>query len=242
MLPLSRLIPDSRRKVSWNYKLKHFVSEAHSDWRRAHYGWRLLFPDRDRLALSGGAIGHDPFTEYRSYFDDVPHATELNQCLYVDVKTWLANDILVKVDKASMAVGLEARVPFLDIGLLEYSMSLPARMKMRGLSGKFVLRRAMQGRLPEAVLRRRKSGFNAPVSDWLRGSLRPVVETLLRTPSTVVDVEHPVLQDTWLRHQTGRADNGFRLWALVVLLIWEREVLHGSAEEKGSAMAGWRSA
>jgi len=226
VFPASRLVPDSRRKVSLNYKLKQFVSQAHGDWRRAHYGWRLLFDDVQRRALLGGvASGHDPYVEYRACFDEVSHAGELNQALYVDIKTWLANDILVKVDRASMSVGLEARVPFLDPPLMEYSMRLPSTLKMEGLTRKVVLRRAMKGHLPDTVLRRRKSGFNAPVSDWLRGSLRRTFEDLLMAGSTLVDVRHPAISAAWSDHEKGRADYGFRLWALMSLLMWERVVL-----------------
>jgi asparagine synthase (glutamine-hydrolysing) len=235
---LTRFIPDSRRKVSLNYKLKQFLGEAQYDWRRAHYGWRLLLPDALRQALLGGAApGHDPFAEYSSSFDDVRVASRLNQTLYVDVKTWLANDILVKVDRASMSVGLETRVPFLDPILVEHSFRLPDDLKMKGLERKIVLRRAMRERLPGVVLTRRKSGFNAPVSDWMRGALRPVVEELFAAPSTLVDVRHPALRQVWLDHSTGRADHGFRLWALVILLLWEREVLKAGTRRVPTAIA-----
>jgi asparagine synthase (glutamine-hydrolysing) len=236
--PLAKMIPDSHRKVSINYRVKQFLAQAHDDWRRAHYGWRLLFPDHLRQALLGGAApGHDPFDEYNSYFDHVRGAPELNQAMYVDVKTWLANDILVKVDRASMSVGIEARVPFLDPSLVEYSFRLPVTSKMRGLRRKVVLRRAMRGRLPNSVLNRRKSGFNAPVSHWLRGSLRPMAEELFSGPSTVVDVRHPEVRRAWSEHVGGRADHGFRLWALLVLLMWEREVL-GVAPSSQALMNG----
>jgi asparagine synthase (glutamine-hydrolysing) len=223
--PLARAIPDSRRKVSWNYKLKQFIAHAQEDWRRAHYGWRLLFPDDLRTTLLGGKThDHDPFAEYSAYFEHVNQAPPLDQALYVDIKTWLANDILVKVDRASMAVGLEARVPFLDPQLVEYSLRLPAELKMKGFTRKVVLRRAMRDRLPPSVLKRRKSGFNAPVSDWLRGSLRPMVEDLLSVPSSIVDVTHPDVQRAWRDHVSESVDYGFRLWALLILLLWEREV------------------
>jgi len=221
--PLSRLIPDSARKVSLNYKAKQFIEHARGDWRHAHYGWRLLFSDDERDALLGGAgREHDPFGEYRTYFDAVAGASWLNQCLYVDLKTWLANDILPKVDRASMSVGLEARVPFLDHRLVEFAIRLPASMKMRGLRRKVVLRRAMRRRLPDVVIKRRKRGFNAPVSSWLRGSLRPLCDDVLSVPSSLVDVRHPTIQQTWMNHRDGRADHGFRLWSLLTLLVWER--------------------
>jgi len=228
--PVAQLIPDSRRKVSLNYKVKQFIEHAHGDWRRAHYGWRLLFDEAMRAALLGAAAqGHDPFEEYSRYFERVRRADRLNQALYVDIKTWLANDILTKVDRATMSVGLEARVPFLDPQLVEYSLQLPMHLKMRGAKRKVILRRAMKGKLPAVVLTRRKSGFNAPISAWARQSLRPMVDDLLTIPSTILDVDHPRVQRMWREHKSGEADHGFRLWALISLLLWEREVLHQAA-------------
>ena len=99
---------------------------------------------------------------------------------------------------------------------------------MSGLRRKVVLRRAMRGRLPDSVLDRRKSGFNAPVSDWLRGTLRPMAEELFSRPSELVDVKHPDVRRAWSDHLERRADHGFRLWALLVLLLWEREVFRAA--------------
>jgi len=232
-MPLSRLIPDSRRKLSVNYRVKQFVRQAHADWRRAHFGWRLVFDDAPRSALLGcTAVEHDPFADYRRLFDEVTRTSELNQALYVDIKTWLANDILVKVDRASMSVGLEARVPFLDPSLVEYSFALPPSLKLRGVRRKIVLRRAMDGLLPQAALRRPKRGFLAPVSDWLRTSLRPVLDELLAGESALVDVGHPVVRRMWSDHVAGRADHGFRLWALTSLLLWEHVVLNRFASAR----------
>jgi asparagine synthase (glutamine-hydrolysing) len=190
--------------------------------------------------LGGAAPGHDPFTEYRACFDAVSRAPELNQALYVDIKTWLANDILVKVDRASMSVGLEARVPFLDPLLVEYSLRLPTALKMTAFTRKVILRRAMRGRLPDTVLSRRKRGFNAPVSDWMRGALRPIVEDLLSSASAIVDVRHADVQRAWHDHVSGRADHGFRLWALIVLLLWEREVFSAAPRPLAHAVGGRR--
>ncbi|HEY5998754.1 MAG TPA: asparagine synthase (glutamine-hydrolyzing) [bacterium] len=230
VLPASGLIPPSRRKLSLNYRIRQFIAHAHNDLPRAHYGWRLLFGDDERRALLGGrAPGYDPADSYRSYFDQVPEGDPLNRCLYVDMKTWLANDILTKVDRASMAVGLEARVPFLDVDLVEFTMRLPAALKMRGLRRKVVLREAMRGRLPDFVLRRRKAGFNAPVSDWLRGSYREVAEELFGGTSRLVDLDHPVVRGLWQEHRRGERDHGFSLWSLAALLLWERSVLQPPA-------------
>jgi asparagine synthase (glutamine-hydrolysing) len=198
----------------------------------------LLFDRPARLDLLGAsAQGYDPFDAYQAYYDEVRSAEPLNRSLYVDIQTWLANDILPKVDRASMAVGLEARVPYLDHELVAFALRLPRRLKMDGWRRKVVLRRAMRGRLPESVLRRAKSGFNSPVSDWLRGSLRPVMEDALARPSALVDVAHPTLRGLWRAHLDGLADSGFRLWALLTLLLWERHVLRPTLEQWAASPA-----
>jgi asparagine synthase (glutamine-hydrolysing) len=185
-----------------------------------------LFDQPASLALlDGSAGGYDPFDAYQTFYDEVRGAEPLNRSLYVDIQTWLANDILPKVDRASMAVGLEARVPYLDHEFVGFAMRLPRRLKMQGLRRKVVLRSAMRGRLPKSVLRRGKSGFNSPVSDWLRGPLRPVMEDALGRPSTLVHTRHPTVQGLWRAHLRRQADAGFPLWALLTLLLWERHVL-----------------
>jgi asparagine synthase (glutamine-hydrolysing) len=225
-LPMSHLLPVSRGKVSLSYKVRQFVAHAHESPERAHFGWRVLFDRPAQVELLGTDLrAYDPFDAYARYFDEVAGAEPLNQCLYVDVQTWLANDILPKVDRASMAVGLEARVPFLDVELVEFAFRLPRHLKMHRGRRKVILRRAMRGRLPGVVLRRPKSGFNSPVSDWLRGPLRPIMEDLLRSPSGLVDVGHPRIGNLWRAHLEERTDGGFPLWALLTLLLWERHVL-----------------
>jgi asparagine synthase (glutamine-hydrolysing) len=90
----------------------------------------------------------------------------------------------------------------------------------------------MQARLPKVVLNRSKSGFNAPVSAWLRGSLRPLVEELMAAPSSLFDVSQPLLGRLWRDHLSGARDDGFRLWCLSSLLLWEREVAKAQAQPK----------
>lgn len=225
---LARRVPTTERKVGLDYKVRQFAAHAHQSPERAHYGWRLLFDERDREQLLGTESTRDPFQGFLEHFDRAAHAHPLDQALYVDVKTWLANDILTKVDRASMAVGLEARVPFLDVDLVEFISGLPLGLKMRGFKRKVVLRKAMAGRLPNSVLSRRKSGFNAPVSVWLRGPLRSMLLDALAGSSSLVDLKASRLGKQVSSHVAGTADHGFRLWSLLSLLVWEREVLNRS--------------
>jgi asparagine synthase (glutamine-hydrolysing) len=226
--PASRWIRPTRRKVGLGYKLRQFLAHADGTPEAAHYGWRLLFETAERDALLGGAGCYDPFATYREYYDRVATTHPLDRALNVDLNTWLASDILTKVDRASMAVGLEARVPFLDVDLLEFTLRLPPALKMRGFRRKVVLKQAMAGKLPAFVLERRKSGFNAPVSDWLRGGLADLARDLLGGTSDLIDLRSPMVGRLWHAHHGGHEDHGFRLWNLITLLMWEREVLRAA--------------
>lgn len=148
-----------------------------------------------------------------------PARDPLDRAQYADLKIWLPGDILTKVDRMSMAVGLEAREPLLDYRLVEFAARLPVSSRIHGRSGKYLMKRAMEPYLPPAILYREKMGFVAPISDWFRGPLVDQAEALTggsllaRTgwfdPKSIAGV----VQD----HKTGRADHGRLLWQLLVL-------------------------
>jgi asparagine synthase (glutamine-hydrolysing) len=234
---LARLVPPSPRKVSLNYKVRQFVAHASGSFEEAHFGWRTLFDEGQCGRLLHAPSFENPTLQfYRDRFARVEGHHWLNRCLYVDAQTWLIDDILTKVDRATMAVGLEARVPFLDVDLFEFSARLPIALKVRGLERKVVLRRAMKGRLPKETLQRRKSGFNSPVSEWLRGPLREMFESLLRSGSGMLDLEQPLIGSLWREHVSEVADHGFKLWALAMLLLWEREVVQRATPGEPSSL------
>lgn len=136
--------------------------------------------------------------------------------------TYLPNDLLVKVDIATMAVSLEARSPFLDHHLIEFAASLPAEFKLRGRTTKHLLKRALAGLLPADILTRRKMGFGVPVGKWLRGEMQPFMrETLLSEKASRRDLFEPdyvarLVED----HTAGRQDHAARLWTLMMLELW----------------------
>ena len=222
LMPLSRLLPHTGHKVGLDYKIRQFLRFAKGPFPRAHFGWRELFDDAERVEL-GGDAAHRPWSDVEEKMARVSDLPPLDQALYADTSTWLANDILTKVDRATMAVGLEARVPFLDPDLVEFCARLPIEDKMKGFSRKRVLRTAMSSQIPGSILSRPKSGFNAPVSRWLRGSLGNVLEDLLSS-TQLVDRTSPRLRGLLRQHHEGREDHGFKLWSLTALLLWEREV------------------
>ncbi|MBF0129925.1 MAG: asparagine synthase (glutamine-hydrolyzing) [Alphaproteobacteria bacterium] len=155
------------RKVGWDTKLKHFLRAYGLGRERAHGTWRLYFSEAEKARLLSPEVraaldGYDPLDAVVGWFDRVPEVDFLNRSLFVDLKTWLADDILVKVDRMSMAHSLEVRSPFLDHRLIEFAATLDPVAKMRGALQKVILRDHLEGRIPEHILSRPKRGFNAP--------------------------------------------------------------------------------
>jgi asparagine synthase (glutamine-hydrolysing) len=157
----------------------------------------------------------------------VAQLDSLAQQQYVDIKTYLADDILTKVDRMTMAASIEARVPLLDHRIVEFALSLPPEMKLRRARTKLILRQAMRGRLPEMVLNKPKEGFSIPLKHWLRGPLQPLMMDLLSADCVQRrGYFEPQTVSHWVsEHLRGRANHSHRLWALMVLELWHRHML-----------------
>ena len=166
----------------------------------------------------------DPLESFKRAYQRATHADPVNRILYIDLKTYLADDILVKVDRMSMAHGLEVRVPFLDHRLVETLAHLPGRVKVPGRATKPLLRSILDGRIPHAAWDRPKHGFTAPVGQWLRNGLRGFVEELLFSQSSVGRglFDGNGLRLLWEDHLAGREDHGQEIWVLLMLEAWHR--------------------
>jgi len=144
------------------------------------------------------------------------------QMMFLDTVTYLPDDILVKLDRASMAVSLEGRVPFMDHRVVEFAARLPLSMKLRNGSGKWILRRLLDQYVPQELMDRPKKGFSVPIADWLRGSLREWAEELLGESRMRQDgYFHPkIVRKIWEDHLSGRRDLRHHLWALLMFQAW----------------------
>jgi asparagine synthase (glutamine-hydrolysing) len=148
---------------------------------------------------------------------------------YLDVRTYLPDDILAKVDRTSMLVSLESRVPLLDHVLMEYVATMPTRLKLAGDTGKAIFKRAMADALPASVLERRKMGFGVPLGQWFRRELRDYArETLLGSRARQRGLFAPAgIEGLLAEHDSGRHDRSASLWALVMFEEWARRWLDG---------------
>ena len=149
----------------------------------------------------------------------------LNKMLCIDYRHYLANDLLVKMDRASMAFSLEARSPLLDHQLVEFAAKLPLRLKIRHGVGKYLLRKLAERYLPSEVIYRPKMGFSIPVSRWVREKLSPYLREICATPSHPLWAYcRPAVVEKWLsEHMQHQRQHGFRLWTLLILAEWLRQ-------------------
>ena len=130
-----------------------------------------------------------------------------------------------RANPAEAECGLEVRVPYLAPDFVETAMRLPPDLKLRNFTRKVVLRRLMRGRLPRRVLQRKKRGFNAPVSQWMRGELNEYLgEVIHERASSLVDLGSPLVGQLWKEHCAGEVDHGHKLWTLIVFEIWLERV------------------
>jgi asparagine synthase (glutamine-hydrolysing) len=157
--------------------------------------------------------------------------------MYADVKTLLADGYMEKVDKATMACSLEARLPLLDHRLVELAFDIPSVMKMRGASSKRILKRAVQDVVPAFVLARKKHGFEVPLDVWFRGSLKSYAFEVLLDPSArrTGFVNHSVVERLWHEHRLGRNVWDEHLWLILNLELWGRTFLGGGANTRSTA-------
>ena len=223
--PVVRRLPVSRDNLSFDFRAKRFVSGAAHPVAERHRRWMGSFAGEERTALLSADVreqlkgsGHIRHAE----LDGAPPADPLNQVLLLDMRLYLENDILVKLDRASMMASLEGRVPLLNNDFVEFATRLPLDMKLRGLRPKFLLKRALRGLLPDEILNRPKKGFGIPVADWFRGPLKEQMLSVLSAeriagkgffaPATV----KRLIDD----HLAGRRDNRKQLWTLFVFDLW----------------------
>ncbi len=221
-----RMAPREEKKGLVNI-FKRFVQGTRLPPDLAHARWMIFLTEAERRRLFSPEVRaqlscQDPYDFLRRHARAAGPADEINRSGYVDVKSYLADDILVKVDRMSMAVSLEARVPLLDHRLVEFAFSLPAEEKIRGLRTKYLLKKAMADALPEAVRRRDKQGFSIPIKNWIRGPLRTMMTDLLAADRLKRKGFFDAARVAELidRHLRGVENYSHQLWALMVFESW----------------------
>lgn len=223
--PVVRRLPVSRDNLSFDFRAKRFVSGAAYPTAERHRRWMGSFGAEERTALLSKDVRDQlAVSEPRhvAELDGIGSREPLNQVLLLDMRLYLENDILVKLDRASMMASLEGRVPLLNNDFVEYATRLPLDMKLRGLRSKFLLKRALRGLLPNSILDRPKKGFGIPVADWFRGPLKDQMLSVL-SPERIGRkgfFDRAAVAALTADHLSGRRDNRKQLWTLFVFELW----------------------
>ena len=203
-------VPSSTKKVTLEFLFKRFVSDAEKSWIDRHRAWfGSGLPSEIHKSSSRGS---DP----NSYSDALAGA------MLLDYQSYLRDNLLVKVDRATMLSSVEARAPYLDRDVTRFALSLPTDLRVRRLETKWVLKKAAEAWLPKEVIYRRKRGLSVPIASWINGGLRAEVDRLLdpqklRREGLINEATVARLLD---EHRSGRANHAKPLWALVMLEYW----------------------
>ena len=220
-----RYWPVSDEKISLEYKLKRFLEGSLLSSEQAHIHWNGTFSKSAKASLLRRPLPGAMTNILSGLADSLADHKGLAPYLTFDQQYYLADDILVKSDRMSMAHSVEVRPPFLDHRIVEFAATLPDHLKMRGSRQKLLLKELMKDKLPPSILTRKKVGFDIPAHEWLRGSLRPLLEETLREGLR----EHAGLfrADTiegYLQlHLERRANLGYHLWGLMILFLWMKQ-------------------
>lgn len=224
-------LPKDSDRTSFIRKARRFLWGMHLKPERRYADWMSIFIQEERRNLyaenfrqllprahSESLISRE-FNRVKLLKEDV-----VDRVLFVDFITYLPGDLLTKVDRASMGNSLEVRSPFLDHELLELCLRMPTSMKIRGKLGKYILRKAFEGKLPAKILSRRKKGFGVPISNWIRGNWRDFVKDVLLDKQTVQRgyFRQSEVFRIMCEHFEGRSNFGFKIWTLFVLELWQR--------------------
>ena len=220
-----RLWPVSDDKISLEYKAKRFVEGCMMPPERAHVFWNGTFADPEKRTLLRRPLPQSLDKLLAELGAEFSHGGGVLPYLWFDQRTYLPDDILMKVDRMSMAHALEVRPPFLDHRIVEFAAGLPASHKIRGSEQKVILKRLMSGKLPKSILTREKTGFDIPVHDWFRGSLRLLlIETLAEGTAAHASLFRKDTIDDCVRKHLERKENlGYNLWGLMILFLWMKK-------------------
>jgi asparagine synthase (glutamine-hydrolysing) len=224
-MAMARRIPASDEKIGFEYKLQRFIEGSLLSPEAAHVFWNGTFTEEEKRRFFKYASGA-PLNGVLAQMRPAARAGQsfVERFLDFDQRYSMPDAILYKVDRMSMAHAVEVRPPFLDDRIVDLSRRLPERFKFAGGQTKFILRRLMRDKLPRAVLKRPKIGFDIPIHEWFRGVLRPLLEDTLSEESLAQAglFEYSEVRRLMDAHFAREANWGYHLWGLVTLVLWMR--------------------
>ncbi|MGQ9672315.1 MAG: asparagine synthase (glutamine-hydrolyzing) [Candidatus Aminicenantales bacterium] len=231
---INRFPPSGQKKGLWN-KLQRFLLGLEQNRELRHLRWMTFLTPSEKAQLYSQELKSEldgihevhRLSPFEEIFAALPAFDPTNGELYLDLKTYLPDDIMVKVDRMSMAASLEAREPLLDHELVEFAFGLPGRFKLKGLTTKWVFKKTMERLLPHENIYRPKEGFSIPIKHWLRGELKPMMLDYLneRRIQSGGLFRSEVVKKMIEAHLSGRKNFSHQLWALLVFEVWRENYL-----------------
>jgi asparagine synthase (glutamine-hydrolysing) len=234
MRPLSSALPEG-------FYGKRFIGNVALDLGARYVDNISYFNDEAKQALLAAPLraalnGYRSATAFERIFNESGSSVNLERQLYLDSKTYLPGDILVKVDRMSMAHSIETRAPLLDHLLIEFAQTIPASLKLRrtsnGIETKYILKRAAAGLIPDEIINRPKQGFDVPIRKWLNGELREMLDDTLNSRSLQERgyFNARAVQSILAEHRQGVRDHARHLWGLLTLELWQRSFIDRKPE------------
>lgn len=224
--PVVKSLPVSTKNLSFDYKAKRFVAASKYDLVTRHHSWFGSFSLDDQTGLLTESVKdltrYDVYQDAKDLLKICDAEEQIEQMQFLDMNFYLAEDILTKVDRASMAVSLEVRAPFLDHRVAEFAASLPLEYKLKGSNGKYILKKAVEKMLPKTITKRPKKGFGIPIADWLKGKLNPLAHDLLARERLIKQdlFDNEYVEKLLHEHERGIASHHKQLWTLLVFQLW----------------------
>ncbi|HMO04394.1 MAG TPA: asparagine synthase (glutamine-hydrolyzing) [Kiritimatiellia bacterium] len=225
---LARKLPVSQKYASAGFLLEQFFKGAGVSPEIRFFLWMGPYSNEQKRGLltaelQKSILRQNPFEDILRYVNQSGLVSDFERILYLCMKMYLQDDILVKVDRASMAHGLEVRVPYLDHGIVEYMSGVQSVYKLHGFTSKYLLKKAAVSLLPPEIIKRRKAGFMIPLATWLKADLKPIVEDLCSESRIKRDgYFNPAFVRTMLDdHYAGRRDYRKMIWTLLAFQMWK---------------------
>src|SRR5688572_14831309 len=224
--PAVRALPVSTKNLSFDYKAKRFIRASKADPVARHHSWFGSFAfDKQAMLFTPDVLDQtsdDIYAGARELVASSDASNAIEKMQFVDMYFYLAEDILTKVDRASMAVSLETRAPFLDPRVAQFAASIPINYKLRGNKGKYILKKAVEGLLPDNILHRPKKGFGIPTAQWLKGRLNELMHEMLSEKRLK---EQGLFDPGFVRniirhHESGMHSYHKEIWTLLVFQLW----------------------
>lgn len=219
--------PESTKRIDILRRWKRFMEKANLSIGKREWRWIFSNQIKERIYsndLKAQIEDIDSLAIREDKFFKIKNADVTTRLLYLDISIYLPEDLLVKADRASMANSLEIRSPFLDHNLMEYAASIPSNMKFRGFALKYVLKRALEDRLPKAIINRNKQGFGIPLGSWFRGELKDMAYNVLLDEKAINRgyFKKDEIQNLLDEHCNRKYDHGYKIWCLLNLELWHK--------------------